>query len=58
MREAYRRIRIDLAEELPPRAFGQVMEHLSEEGLRLRAASRAVGLVHEAFRGKRFVPRL
>lgn len=58
MREAYRRIRVDLGGELPPRAFGQVMEHLSAEGLRLRATARAVRLVHEAMRGKTFVPRL
>lgn len=58
MREAYRRIRVDLADELPPRAFGQVMEHLAQEGLRMRANAKAVGLVHEAMRGKKFVPRL
>ena len=58
MRESYRRIRVDLADELPPRAVPQVMEHLSAEGLRLRATARAVRLVHEAMRGKTFVPRL
>lgn len=58
MRESYRRIRVELADELPPRAIPQVMEHLSAEGLRLRAAAMGVKLVHEAMRGKTFVPRL
>ena len=58
MREAYRRIRVDLADELPPRAFGQVMEHLSVEGLRLRANARAVRLIQDAMRGKTYTPRL
>lgn len=58
MRECYRRIRVEVADDLPSRAVPQVMEHLSAEGLRLRAAHRSVLLVHEAFRGKNFVPRL
>lgn len=58
MREAYRRIRVDLADDLPPRAFTQVMEHLAVEGLRLRATARSVRLVYDAMQGKTFVPRL
>lgn len=58
MREAYRRVRVELGDDLSERALPQVMEHLAAEGLRLRATARSVELVHEAMQGKRYVPRL
>ncbi len=58
MREAYRRARVDLGDELPPEAMPAVLEAIEREGLRMRAAARAARLVHEAMLGKRWVPRL
>lgn len=58
MRQAYRRARVDLGEQLPERALPEVMEHLAAEGLRLRSATRSVHLLHDALQGKQFTPRL
>ncbi len=58
MRQAYRDARVDLADELGPEGLAQVLADLETEGVRLLAARRAAGLVHEALTGKRFVPRL
>ena len=58
MRQAYRDVRVDLADQLGPEGLAQVLADLEAEGVRLLAARRAAGLVHEALTGKRFVPRL
>ena len=58
MRQAYRDARVDLADQLGPEGLSQVLADLETEGVRLLAARRAAGLVHEALTGKRFVPRL
>lgn len=58
MRQAYREIRVELAEDLDPGSLEQVIGHLEAEGLRLVAARRSAALLHEALRGVRFVPRL
>ncbi len=58
MRRAYRGARVDLADLLPASGVEEVLGALEAEGMRLRAAHRAAQLVHEALRGRRFVPRL
>ncbi len=58
MRQAYREARVDLGELLPASGVRDVLASLEAEGMRLRAAHRAAELVHEALRGRRFVPRL
>jgi hypothetical protein len=51
-------VRADLAGQVPPAAVEAVLEALEAEQARLLAAQRAVRLVEEALRGRRFVPRL
>lgn len=58
MRESWRDIRPELGEQLPTEALDDVLEHLAEEGLRLRAALRSAERIHEALQGKAYVPRL
>ncbi len=58
LRQAYREVRVELGAQVPPEALEQVMEHMQAEGLRLRAARRGAQLLHEAFEGTVFVPRL
>ncbi|WP_432543522.1 hypothetical protein [Kineococcus sp. SYSU DK002] len=61
-REAVRRAtgtaRRDLSQQLPPEVAPQVFDVLEREDLRLRRVARAVGLLDQALRGRRFVPRL
>ncbi len=58
MRQAYREARVELGDYVPPEGIGEVLAGLEREGVRLLAAARGVRLVHEAFAGKTFVPRL
>lgn len=58
MRQAYREIRVEMADELDPEALTEVLAALESEGLRLRAAARGAALVLEALQGRRFIPRL
>jgi hypothetical protein len=58
MRQAYREARVELGPTVTPEALAQIMTALEAEGLRLVAADRAAGLIHDALRGRRFIPRL
>lgn len=58
MRAAYRRVRVELAEQLTPEAVEQVKHALETEGLRLRSVQRGISLVGDALRGEVYVPRL
>ena len=58
MRQAYREARVDLADVIPQDAVAEVLVCLEREGLRLRAARRGAGLVAQALRGGRYIPRL
>ncbi len=58
MRQAYRDARVELGDHLGPEALADILHDLELEGVRLLAARRAAGLLEEAMRGKRFVPRL
>lgn len=58
MRQAYRDVRVDLSDDLPPEALTQVLADLEREGVRLLAARRSAELLLDALRGKRYVPRL
>lgn len=58
LREAYRGLRLDLADEVAADTISAVLEVLAQEGSRLMAVRRAVALVLEAMHGKRFIPRL
>jgi hypothetical protein len=48
----------DLAGRLPPEGIGELIEILEREQARLRRTGREVGLVEQALRGERYVPRL
>jgi hypothetical protein len=50
--------RIDVRDQLSPPALAELLEVLETERARLIAVRRAVGLVGEALRGHRYVPRL
>ena len=50
MRGAWRDVRPELGPLLPPGSLGDVLDSLAREGLRLRAAHRAAGLLLEALR--------
>lgn len=50
--------RADLRGVLPPEAIDAAIAAYEREGLRLRRAAVAVGLVDRALRGEQFVPRL
>jgi hypothetical protein len=50
--------RVDVGDQLPPPALAEFLEVLETEQARLIAVRRAVGLVGEALRGHRYVPRL
>ncbi|MEP7034248.1 MAG: hypothetical protein ABI662_08905 [Dermatophilaceae bacterium] len=58
MRQAYREVRIDLADLVSTEALTQIQSDLEAEGLRLRASARGALLLYEAMQGKRYVPRL
>ena len=57
-RRATATVRADLRDQVPPPVMEQVLEVLDVEHARLLAAARAVTLVEEALRGRRYVPRL
>ena len=57
-REGLARARADLADVVPPEVVAAAVAAYEREGDRLAAPARAVGLVEEALRGRRFVPRL
>jgi hypothetical protein len=50
-REAYRTVRTELAEYVPPHAVDAALKAYRDEGRRLAAAERAVDLVERALRG-------
>lgn len=58
MRQAYREVRVELGDHLGSQALAEVLADLEAEGVRLLAARRSAGLIHDAFQGKRYVPRL
>ncbi|WP_242612926.1 hypothetical protein [Janibacter limosus] len=58
MRQAYRTVRVDLSESLPEGTIDALLVCLEHEGLRLRAAQRAIVLIREAMDGSIFVERL
>ncbi|HBO54252.1 MAG TPA: hypothetical protein DD664_03755 [Janibacter terrae] len=58
MRQAYRTVRVDLAEVLPDGTVDALLVCLEHEGLRLRSAQRSIVLVREALDGNVFVERL
>jgi hypothetical protein len=58
VRRALARARADLAGAVPARTVAALVEALEAERVRLIAVRRAVGLVEEALRGHRYVPRL
>jgi hypothetical protein len=57
-REGYRRARAELRDAVAPEVVGEALEVWETEGARLVSVARAVDLVEQALRGKRFVPRL
>lgn len=57
-RRALATARADLAGDVPPPAVAEVLEALELRSARLLAVERAVRLVGEALRGRRFAPRL
>lgn len=58
MRDAYRRVRVDLADHVEPSALPGILGALEAEGLRLRADARAAALLRDAMEGATFRPRL
>jgi hypothetical protein len=57
-RRALATLRNDLAGELPATALAELIEVLQTEQARLIGVHRAVTLVEDALRGRRYVPRL
>jgi len=57
-RAGWRTLRADLKDDLPPEALEAAMSAYEREGMRLAAAARAVKVVDDALRGRRWVPRL
>jgi hypothetical protein len=58
MRQAYREVRVDLADLVSTEALSEIQSDLEAEGLRLRAAARGAGLLYDALQGKHYVSRL
>jgi hypothetical protein len=58
VRRALATVRAELTGDLPAPAMAELIEVLQAEQVRLIAARRAVGLLEEALRGRRYVPRL
>ena len=56
--EAIGTLRADMRDAVPPEALGQALDALQRERARLTTAVRAVDLVAEALRGRRYRPRL
>lgn len=57
-RQGYRTARTELGETAPPHAVDAALRAYRDEGRRLAAAVRAVGLVERALRGERFTRSL
>lgn len=57
-RRGYRTCRRELAELVPPHVADGVLAAYRQEGFRLAATAREVGLVGAALRGETFSPRL
>lgn len=57
-RQGYRTARTELADALPPHAVDTVLAAYRQEGARLAATARAVGLVERALRGEVFTPKM
>jgi hypothetical protein len=57
-RQGYRTARTELAGTLPPHAVDTVLAAYRQEGARLAATARAVGLVERALRGEVFTPKM
>ncbi len=57
-RQGYRSARTELAGVLPPHAVDSVLAAYRNEGARLAATARAVGLVERALRGEVFTPKM
>lgn len=58
MREAFRTVRVELADEVDPEAVAAARHAIETEGLRLRAVQRGIVLVLDAMRGEVYVPKL
>jgi hypothetical protein len=56
--ESIATVRADLRDAVPPEALAQALDALQRERARLTTASRAVDLVADALRGRRYRPRL
>jgi len=50
--------RADLSQVLPPPVLTELLEALDAEQARLLSVQRGIGLLGEALRGRRFIPRL
>ena len=57
-RRGYATLRVDLRGVVPPETVEAALRAFEREGARLAAAQRALTLVEEALRGRRFMPRL
>jgi hypothetical protein len=57
LREAYRRARVELAENFEPQQIEEQLEMYQLEGRRLEQLGRQVQLVYDALSGVRWVPR-
>jgi hypothetical protein len=51
-------VRVEVGDQLSPPALAELIEVLESEQVRLLAVRRAAGLLGEALRGHRYVPRL
>lgn len=58
MRQAFRTVRVELADDVDPETVTAARHAIEAEGLRLRATQRGIGLVLEAMRGEVYVPKL
>ena len=58
MATALSRGRAELSESLPPGVVVDVLQTVEREQARLLAAARAVGLIEQALRSHRYVPRM
>jgi hypothetical protein len=58
MRQAYREARVELRDQVSAEGLAQILSDLEAEGVRLLATRRSAGLVYDALKGGRYVPRL
>ncbi len=56
--ESVATLRADLRDAVPPEALAEALDALQRERARLAATARAVDLVADALRGRRYRPRL